>query len=159
MVLTGAVFADYARAVHIIAVLAAFGVPFAYPLIFSIVERVDRRSVPTFHQVRKLIGRWLVNPALGLVLIAGIVLASNEHLWKAFFVQWGVAAIVVLGAIEGSFLMPKSGQLAELATRDLADGSGQWSPEYLALRGRVGIAAWLMSLIVIVTIVLMATQP
>ncbi|MHB8694043.1 MAG: hypothetical protein ACYDHH_22625 [Solirubrobacteraceae bacterium] len=159
MVLSGAVFSDYARAVHIIAVLAAFGVPFAYPLIFSIVERVDRRSVPTFHQVRKLIGRWLVNPALGLVLIGGIVLASNEHLWKAFFVQWGVAAVVVLGALEGSFLMPKSGRLAELATRDLADGSGQWSAEYLALRSRVGIAAWLMSLIVIVTIVLMATQP
>jgi hypothetical protein len=159
MIITGAVFADYARAVHVIAVLAAFGVPFAYPLIFSIVERVDRRSVPTFHQVRKLIGRWLVNPALALVLIAGIVLASDGHLWKAFFVQWGIAAVVVLGGIEGSFVMRKSGRLAELATRDLADGSGQWSPEYLALRSRVGIAAWLMSVIVIVTIVLMATQP
>jgi hypothetical protein len=159
MLALGAEFSDYARAVHIIAVVLAFGIPFATPLLTALVERVDRTAVPVFHQVRKLAGRWLVNPAMALVLIAGIVLASDQHLWKAFFVQWGIGAIVVLGAIEGSFVMPKSGRLAELAKRDLAAGGETWSDEYLSLRRRVRAGSTLMTLLVVITILLMATQP
>jgi uncharacterized membrane protein len=158
MLAFGAEFHDYARAVHIIAVVLAFGVPLADPVMQALVERVDRNSVPAFHQVRRLAGRWLVNPAMLLVLIAGIVLASNEHLWKAFFVQWGIGAIVVLGGIEGSFLMPKHGRLGELAERDLAAG-GAWSDDYLRLHQRVRFGGLLFAFVVIVTIVIMATHP
>jgi hypothetical protein len=158
MLAFGAEFQDYARAVHIIAVMLAFGVPLADPVMQALVERVDRNAVPTFHQVRKLAGRWLVNPAMLLVLIAGIVLASKQHLWKAFFVQLGIGAIVVLGGIEGSFLMPKHGRLGELAKRDLAAG-GAWSDDYLALHQRVRLGGLLYAFVVIVTIVIMATRP
>ena len=158
MLLVGAEFSDYVRAVHIIAVVVAFGIPLAHPVIEALVERVDRSAVPTFHQVRKLAGRWLVNPAMLFVLIAGIVLASDEHLWKAFFVQWGIGAIVVLGGLEGSYIMPKSGKLAELAKRDLAAGAERWSDEYLALSRRVRIVGAVMDFLVIATILIMATQ-
>jgi hypothetical protein len=152
-------FSDYARAVHIIAVVLAFGIPLAHPVIEALVERVDRAAIPAFHEVRKLAGRILVNPAMLLLLIAGIVLASDEHLWKAFFVQWGIGAIVVLGGTEGGYLMPRSGRLAELARRDLAAGTGAWSAEYVALHKRVRLAGLAFDLLVIVTIVVMATQP
>ena len=155
----GAQFSDYVRAVHIISVALAFGIPFATPLLTALVERVDRSAVPAFHQVRKLAGRWLVNPAMVLLLIAGIVLASDQHLWKAFFVQWGIGAIVVIGGIEGSFVMPKSGRLAELAERDLAAGGAAWSDEYVSLRRKVRVGSSAMNLLVVVTIVIMATQP
>ena len=158
MLAVGAEFQDYARAVHIIAAVLTFGVPLAYPVMEALVERVDRTAIPVFHQVRKLIGRWLVNPAMLLLLIAGIVLASDEHLWKEFFVQWGIGAIVVLGGLEGSYLMPKSGRLAEFAKRDLA-AAGGWSDEYLSLHTRVRYVGLFYDLIVVATIVVMATQP
>ncbi len=55
--------------------------------------------------------------------------------------------------------MPRSGKLAELARRDLAAGGSGWSDEYLALHRRVRIVGGVMSLLVLITIVLMATQP
>ena len=158
MLTFGAEFSDYARAVHIIAALLAFGIPLANPVIEALVERVDRTAIPTFHEVRKLAGRYLVNPAMLLLLIAGIVLASDEHLWKQFFVQWGIAAIVILGGLEGSILMPRSGRLAELARRDLAAG-GAWSAEYVAVHKRVRFVGLVYGFVVIATIVIMATQP
>lgn len=159
MLLVGAEFSDYVRAVHIIAVVLAFGIPLAHPILDALVERVDRTAVPAFHQVRKLAGRFLVNPSMLVLLIAGVVLASDLHLWSAFFVQWGIGAIVVLGGLEGSFMMPRSGRLAELAKRDLASGSGAWSEEYLGLCRRVRRVGALMNLLVVGTIVIMATRP
>ena len=50
-----------------------------------------------------------------MVLLAGIYLASSRHQWHAFYVQWGVGAVVVIGALEGSFMIPREGRLAELA--------------------------------------------
>jgi hypothetical protein len=159
MLLVGAEFSDYVRAVHVICVVLAFGIPLAHPVLEALVERVDRTAVPAFHQVRKLAGRFLVNPAMLVLLIAGIVLAGDLHLWKAFFVQWGIGAIVVLGGLEGSVIMPRSGKLAELARRDLAAGATEWSDEYMAVWRRVRVVGAVMDLIVVVTILIMATQP
>jgi hypothetical protein len=37
-----------------------------------------------------------------LVLAAGIFLASDGHHWSELFVQWGIAAVIVIGALVGS---------------------------------------------------------
>ena len=75
-------------AVHISAVMVAFGVTFAYPIVAVVGERLDRRAMPWFHRVQVAISRRLINPGLLVVLLAGIVLASDEHQWKHFYVQW-----------------------------------------------------------------------
>ena len=43
-------------AIHIVAVVVAFGVTFAYPLIFVFAEQLDRRSVPVMHRIEKKLG-------------------------------------------------------------------------------------------------------
>ncbi len=91
------------------------------------------------------------------MLIAGIYLASHLDEWKAFYVQWGLAAVVVLGALEGAVMIRGETRLAELADRDVAaagTGAVKWSAEYEALFRRMGIFGAGMQLIVVLTVVL-----
>jgi hypothetical protein len=149
-------------AVHIIFVVAAFGLLLAYPFIVIAVERFDRRSVPVLLRVRQLLGRSLVNPGLLIVVIAGVYLAANRHQWGQFYVQWGIGAVLVIGALEGSFVIRQSGRLAELAARDIATSSPEgdvvWSSDYLTARGRAEQVNALLAVLVVVTIFLMVVQ-
>jgi len=160
-VLTAVVFWQVILALHIAAVMIAFGVTFAYPLFVVAGARIDPRAMPWFHRVQVVIGRRLISPGLAVVLLAGIYLASKLHQWHAFYVQWGLAVVVVLGAIEGAIMIPRERKLAELAERDIAaSGSGEvaWSPEYASLLTRVRIAGTVVSLLVLITVYLMTVQ-
>jgi hypothetical protein len=99
---------DVVLAVHIVAVVLAFGFVFALPIVFAVAARHDPRSLPVLHRIEYTVERFLVNPALLLVVGAGVFLASDGHHWNEFFVQWGLASAVVIGAIVGSVLMPLS---------------------------------------------------
>jgi hypothetical protein len=160
---TAATFTDFVLAFHILGVVVAFGATFAYPVIFAAARRADPSVMPWLFSVMRRIDRLIVNPGLTLVLIAGIVLASKEHMWGRFFVQWGIAAVIVIGAGVGSFMIPREGKLVEVAQRDLdaapADGGGSpWSPEYDKLFRQVATGGVVLDLIVVVTIFLMATH-
>jgi hypothetical protein len=148
-------------AIHILAVVVSFGVVFAYPLFVFVGGRMDPRSLPWFFRMQQVIGRRLISPGLLIVLIAGIYLASKLHQWKEFYVQWGIAAVVVIGALEGAVMVRSEGRLAELAERDVAaagDGPVTFSPEYEALFRRTGLIGGLLILIIVLTIYFMTVQ-
>jgi len=153
-------FSDAILAIHILAVVIGFGVVFSYPIFFAVGPRMDRRAMPWFHGMQQLLGRRLISPGLVVILIAGIYLASHEHQWHAFYVQWGLAAVVVIGGIGGAYIGPREARLAELAARDVAATAGgaevEWSAEYEALIKQVLRAAALLGVIVVVTVFLMA---
>lgn len=155
-------FWQIALAVHVVFVVAAFGLLLAYPFIVIGVERFDRRAVPALLRVRQLLGRSLVNPGMLIVVIAGVYLAAHGHLWQQFYVQWGIGAVVVIGALEGAFVVKRSGKLADLAERDInASAAGaefSWSPEYLAARTRADQVNALLAMLVVVTIFLMVVK-
>jgi hypothetical protein len=154
-------FYEVVLAVHIMAVVVAFGVTFAYPIMFSVGARVDPRSLPLLHRIEYSIERRLINPALLVVLLAGIYLASKLHVWSAFYVQWGLAAVVVIGAVIGAVMIPTAKRAEALAQRDLA-ASGEeatsFSEEYRGLTRRLATIGTLISLLVLVTIYFMATH-
>jgi hypothetical protein len=162
LLLTAVFFWQIALAVHIIFVVAAFGLLLAYPFIMVAVERFDRRSVPVLLRVRQLLGRSLVNPGLLIVVIAGVYLAINRHQWHEFYVQWGIGAVLVIGALEGAYVVRQTGRLAELAARDIsaspASAEIAWSGEYLAARTRHDQVNVLLAGLVVVTIFLMVVQ-
>ena len=163
MLETATSFAQLVLAVHILAVLAAFGVVLGYPLILLWAARLDPRSLPLLHDVRVMIGRSLVNPGLALVLIAGIYLASKWHQWHEFYVQWGLGVAFVLGGLEGALVIRGERRLAELARRDVAASAGgegevTWSAEYAALRASTGQVTWVMSVLIVTTVVLMTVR-
>lgn len=132
MLAPAASFRDAILAIHILAVVVAFGVTFAYPIFDAVGARMDRRAIPWFHRMQGVLSRRVIGPGLVVVLIAGVYLASHEHQWRSFYVQRGIGAVIVLGALQGSIMIPRQRKLAELAARDVqAAGAGEvsWSPE------------------------------
>jgi hypothetical protein len=147
--------------VHIMAVVIAFGVTFAYPVMYAVGQRSEPRSMPGIHRIQDFVGKRVISPGMALALIAGIYLAGKLHEWSAFYVQWGFGAIIVLGALGGAFFAPKERRLAELAERDVAasgDGEVTFSEEYKALRQLVFRVNLFGNILVLSTIYFMATQ-
>jgi hypothetical protein len=160
-------FANFILAVHILGAIIGFGVVFAFPVLFAVAGRTDPGVIPWLLRARQSVGRYLVNPGLLVVILAGIYLASDEHQWSDFYVGWGIIAAIVIGAIEGAVVIRRAGGLATLAERDLAATavpaggrrtSATWSPEYAAGLRRFSAAWNVMALIVVVTVFLMATH-
>jgi hypothetical protein len=149
-------------AIHIMAVVVAFGVTFAYPIMFAVAARHDPRGLPLLHRIEYTIERMLVNPGLLVVIVAGIYLASKGHYWSEFFVQWGLAAAIVIGALIGAVMIPTAKRAEQTAARDVAaarEGEVEMSVEYRALVRRLTTVGSLLSTLVLVTILFMAIKP
>ena len=167
MALATITFPQVVLAIHILAVVVGFGAVFTFPPLFGAAVRTDPQVIPWLLRVRQRVGRYLINPGLLIVVLAGVYLASKEHQWSNFYVGWGIIAALVLGALEGSFVIRPAGRLADLAERDLAATavaaggqrtSATWSPEYTATLRRFTLAGNAMAAIVVLTVFFMATH-
>jgi len=149
-------------AIHIMAVVVAFGVTFALPIMFTVTARRDPRSLPLLHRIEYTLERTLVNGGLVVVVLAGIFLASDGHHWSEFFVQWGLGVAIVIGGVVGAVLIPAGKNAEQIAERDLA-GAGEGAPalsdEYRALVRRISVAGSLTGALVLLTILFMVIQP
>ena len=149
-------------AVHILAVVISFGLVFAWPLLALLQKRVDPRAVPALHRVQWTLHTRVSAPGLVVVVAAGIYLASYLHVWSQFFVGWGLAAAIAIGAIGGAYLTPREKKLAELADAELAASAGSpdvaWSPAYLAVRRQAEFARIAQAAITVLTILFMTLQ-
>jgi len=155
-------FYDVVLAVHVMAVVFAFGATLAYPVLLGTVTKADSRALPALYKAIHAISTRVIMPGLALVVICGIYMASDAKLWSEFFVQWGLAVAIVIGAVEGAFLSPRERRLCEVADRDLAaSANGPFAPsaEHDALVKRIGGVGALMDGLVLLTILFMAIKP
>jgi hypothetical protein len=155
------VFYEVVLALHIIAVIFAFGATFAYPVLLGTITKADSRALPALYRALHAISQRVIMPGLALIVVFGIYLASHLHLWSSFFVQWGLGVSIVIGAVEGMYLGPREKRLIEVADQDLAasgDGPVRFSAEHDALVKRIGVVGALMDLLVIITIYFMVTH-
>jgi uncharacterized membrane protein len=153
---------DFILALHIIAVVIAFGWTFMLPMSYAIAVKADPRSLPVLHRIEYTVSRVVVNPALLVIIGAGIFLASDGHHWSEFFVQWGLGAAIVIGGLLGAILIPTGKRAEEAARRDLEGWSGgefQPGDAYRAAVRRLTMVGSSASLLVLVTIVVMAVKP
>src|SRR3954471_19912971 len=121
------------QSVHIMAVVAAYGLPMAYPLLIPYLRRKHPRSMPGVHDVQHRLNLLLTGPGTVLILAAGIYMASKHHLWDETWVAVPVAIIAVIAVVGGAVIVPSTKRLAELARGDVdAAGPGaiSWSPDY-----------------------------
>jgi hypothetical protein len=166
MLIPAVTFYTFALAVHIAAIVIAFGVTFAYPVMYSVGIRSESRSMPGFHRIQDSVGKFVISPFLGLALLAGIYLASKLHVWSDFYVQWGLIVIVAIGALGGVYFSPRERRLAALAERDIAaadqaapgEPSVVFSAEYKALRQQVLSVGLLANVLILLTIYFMTAQ-
>lgn len=146
-------------AVHIMAVVVAFGVMFAYPAFIPWARRAHPEAMPVIHEVSVRVGRLIISPAMVLVLICGIYLASDADAWSEVWVSVPLLILIVIGALGGMVFAPSDRKLAELSRRDLAGGGGELSEEYDALFARVQFFGYVTAALVLIAIFFMAAKP
>ncbi|HTR75899.1 MAG TPA: hypothetical protein VMH33_11670 [Solirubrobacterales bacterium] len=144
---------------HILAV-AALGATFAYGILFSVLPKYPRAAPALIDGMRR-VDRYMINPAMIVLLIAGIVLlATSGSVWKGsqFFVVWGFIAIIALFGLQHGFFGPQMAQLQEDAERDLASGD-TFGAEFEARSQRIAQVGGAAGLLIVVTIFIMVYKP
>jgi uncharacterized membrane protein len=162
MLLGSIVSADYKIALflHILAVVLAFGPTFGYAIFFSVAPQHPRATPAILTGIQRC-DRYLVNPGMIVLLLAGIyLLIASDSAWSGgdAFISVGFLAIIVLFGLQHAFFQPQTAKAKELAERDLKAGD-ELSPEFEALSERIGNVGKLAGLIVVVTIFFMSYKP
>ena len=142
MPLASIVSADYKIALflHILAVVLAFGPTFGYALFASLAPQHPRATPAILTGIQRC-DRYLVNPGMIVLLIAGIyLLVASDDAWETsdVFVSIGFLAIIVLFGLQHAFFQPQVRKAKEIAERDLKAGDAL-SPEFEALSQRIGL--------------------
>jgi len=147
-------FYDVVLTVHILAVVVAFGVVFAYPVIDAQVRRASPGDLAALHRLHVVLARRLVTPAMTVVLLAGLYLAIDRWSLGDPWISATLAILFVLFGLTGAVLIPADMRLAELAERD-----GGNSEEYQRESRKADLFGGLALLLVVVAIFLMVAKP
>lgn len=144
--------------IHILAVVLAFGPTFGYGFLFSVLPD-HPRSAPAFFEAIRKIDRYLVDPGMIVVLLAGIYLMA-EGPWDASeaFITVGFVAIIALFGLQHAFFRPQGRKAQELAERDLKAGD-TFSAEFEEISRRLGTVGPVAGLIVVIAIFFMTVKP
>ncbi|HEX7059603.1 MAG TPA: DUF2269 family protein [Solirubrobacterales bacterium] len=145
--------------IHVLAVVLAFGPTFGYGIFIGVAQQSAPRSVPTVLRGIQQVDRFLVQPGLIVVLLAGIyMLAKADISASESWVSVGFLAIIVLFGMAHGLFRPNVKKALELSERDLAGGD-TLSAEYEAISQRLATAGKIAGLIVAVTIFFMTVKP
>ena len=151
------------QSVHIMAVVAAYGLPMAYPMLLPYLRRRHPRSMPGVHDVQHRLNVRLTGPGTVLILAAGIYMASKHHLWDETWVAVPVGILAVIAVVGGAVIVPSSRRMSTLARTDVdaagAAGAVAWSNEYNRVYARYMAAEVLLGVLVLVAIFFMAAKP
>jgi uncharacterized membrane protein len=143
---------------HILAVVLAFGPTFGYAFFFSVTPQFPRATPAILVGVQK-VDRYLVNPGMIVLLLAGLYLLSDGP-WEAsdVFISVGFLAIIVLFGLQHGFFQPQVRKARALAEHDLESGD-ELGPEFMAVSQRLSQVGSVAGLIVVVTVFFMAYKP
>jgi uncharacterized membrane protein len=145
--------------IHILAVVVGFGPTFAYGFFIAFAETRAPASTPAVLQAVNMTNRFLVTPAMIVLLAAGIYLmADNDIDASESWITVGFVAIILMFGLVHGFFLPQGRKAVALAERDLAAG-GELSAEYRALSARIARVGQLAGLIVVVAIFFMVVKP
>lgn len=145
--------------VHVLAVIIAFGPTYAYAFMGAVAAKDNPAAVPTVHRIIATIDRYLVNPGMVVILLAGFyTLSKGPYDLSDSWVSVGLAALIIVGAMQGMFFTPKNRQALELAERDLK-GGGALSDEYQAVAKQIATMGQLVGLIIVIAVFFMVVKP
>lgn len=145
---------------HILAVVLAFGPTFGYGFFFSVAPQYPK-AVPAIMAGIQKVDKYLVNPGMVVLLLAGIgLLSASDGVWDGgdAFVVAGFIAIIALFGLQHGYFQPQTRKAKAMAERDLEKGD-VLSPEFVALSQKIGQVGGLAGLIVVVAIFFMTYKP
>jgi hypothetical protein len=150
---------------HVIAAVAGLGLVFAYPILWRAARNRFPRSIPYLFHMQDRIGRALIGPAVGLILLTGLYMVITEdggYDFENLFVQVGLPIAIYLFLVGPLFFTPNEAKIAELAERDIAASTGDevaFSAEFEAAWRRQLIVARISIPLVAVAVFFMAVKP
>ena len=147
-------FYDVVLTVHIIAIVVAFGVMFAYPVMDAQARRASPADVAALHRLQVALGRRVIMPAMTVVLLAGLYLTLDHWSFDEPWISATLAILFILFALGGAVFAPTDVRLAELAERGETD-----SAEYASEARKAQLFGMLSLLLVTVAIFLMVAKP
>ena len=151
------------QALHIMAVVAAYGLPLAYPLLLPYLRRRHPRAMPGVHDVQHRLNVRLTGPGTALILAFGVYMASKHDLWGEAWVVVPIGIIAVIVVVGGAFIVPVSRRMSELARADVeaapAGGMVSWSGDYDRTFSRYMAAEVMLGVLVLVAVFFMAAKP
>ena len=150
-------FYDFVLTIHILAVVVAFGVVFAYAVIDTYVKGAGG-DLAALHRLHVVLARRLITPAMTVVLVAGLYLALDRWSLGDPWILATLAILVVLFGLTSAVLLPADMRLAALAERD-AQAGGAPGADYEREAQRANAFGGLALLLVIVAIFLMVAKP
>ena len=145
---------------HVLAVVVALGPTFGYGVFFSVLPKFPR-SAPALIEGMRRIDRYMVNPGLIILLVAGIVLmADSSSIWDGsnFFIVWGFIAIIALFGVQHGFFGPRMAQLQQIAERDLRSGDS-FSAEFEEKSRLIAQVGGATGILVVLTVFFMVYKP
>lgn len=144
--------------VHVLAVVVGFGVVFTYPLLDAYARRTNVVDLVALHRFQVFLTSRLIQPALLVILVAGIYLATDRWSLGDGWISATFAIVIVIGGLAGAVIAPTEKKLLALAQRDLQAGqkpSDAYEREAIKLARFGGLA----SLLIVVALFLMVTKP
>jgi uncharacterized membrane protein len=142
---------SFVLALHIMAVLAAYGLPLAYPLLLPYVRRHHPEALAGVHAVQYRLNVVLTGPGTVLILAFGIYLATKGHHWGEIWVTVPVIIIALIAVLGGGVIVPATRRLAELA--------GAGGEAYERVYRRYMAVEILLGVLVLTAVFMMAAKP
>lgn len=148
---------------HVAAVIVGLGATFAFPFFQAVAERTAPRSVPAVARAMGIMDRFVITPAIFIILGTGIYLVLDGPFdWSATFVNVGLVGIIILIVLGPSFFARHERKMLELAERDIAaagTGEVELSAEYRAYSRRYALVGSLAGVIILVIAFFMIVKP
>jgi Sec-independent protein secretion pathway component TatC len=138
--------------IHITAVIAAFGALFAYPVFLAVNARAPIAERASLHRSQIAFSKGVTGPAIGIVLLAGVYLATDRDLWSE---TWVVVPLVLLFVIAGlGVTVLRRGEERLVVTAE----AGQ-EPAYAEALRTVQLWTGITLALIVVAIFFMAAKP
>jgi uncharacterized membrane protein len=150
--------------IHIAAVVLAFGVTFAFPIVMAVARKRYERHMGFYHRVQALIGSRLIGPLGGLVLLAGLYLAiKGPYEFGDPWIGITLLLLIIILGVGGGFLGPREERLADMAERDIAaspaEAAVRFGSDYQQTFNQVRTVTLALNALILLAIFLMVTKP
>lgn len=145
-------FYDVVLWIHITAVVTAFGALFAYPVFFAVNAQAPIAQRANFHRLQIAFSKRVTGPAIGVVLLAGVYLATDAHLWSKVWVIVPFVLLLTIAGLGVTALRRNEERLLDISEAGDEDA-------YAATLASLKAWTLLTLALVVVTIFFMAAKP
>jgi Predicted integral membrane protein (DUF2269) len=138
--------------VHVTAVVVAFGALFAYPIFLAVNARAPIAQRAGLHRAQIAFSKRVTGPTIGVILLAGVYLATDAKLWDEGWVDVSFVLLFVIAGLGATVL--RRGEERLEATADGGDEAG-----YASALATVRTWTLVTLALIVVVIFLMTTKP